>query len=291
MVVVAGLALALAGCSPNERESAALAPPGVFTLARLGHGDQVLIPGTSRIASSTLTYSLPEGARQGKPFWYRIRLHYRLTVAKDSGPGTITIWASTNDEAVAAVDFRTRRSAGKLEVVSSSVGLVQGSRRDLRSRLVWEGTFSNFIVHGGVRPGVNRLRFDLQEMGAARAESLTVYDDTAIVVDARGPASIELVPALEDRDIRVGEPFAVTYTIRNTGGVALPAGGELAIAVPPAMRVAGPRSRRLGRVPGGEAATGKFRLVARRAGTHEIKLSASTWGGSPIASLAVRVVG
>jgi hypothetical protein len=214
MARVGGLAafaaLALAGCTSANPGSHVLTPPGVFTLASMGHDDKTLTPGKSFGASATTAYSLPEGARQGRPLWYRLRLHYRAKVSEQSGPGTITIWASANDEAVAAIDLKVRRLGKRLDVVSSSVGLVEGGkRRPAGSRLDVEGTFSNFLVYGGVKPGLNELRFDVQQMGAARAEWVTIYEDTALVIDGSGPATIAFVPALEDRDIRVGEPFVL----------------------------------------------------------------------------------
>lgn len=259
-VFAAFAALALAGCASDNPGPQVLRPPGVFTLASMGHADQTLTPGKSSGASATTTYLLPEGARQGGPTWYRLRLHYRAKVSEQSGPGTITIWANANDEAVAAIDLEVRRLGQRLEVVSSSVGLVEGGKRGASSRLDVEGTFSNFLVYGGVRPGLNELRFDVQQMGAARAESVTIYEDTALVIDEAGPATIELVPALEDRDVRVGEPFVLRYEIRNTGGVALPAGGELAISLPRGVVVTGLEVHPLARVPGGGSAEGEYRL-------------------------------
>lgn len=281
--------LLVPACGSSDHEERVLKPPGTFTLAWLGHGDQVLVPGSSRIASVEVPYSLAQGARQGRPTWYKIRLHYRLAISNDSGPGTITVWASTNGEPVAAIDFRTSRKGRALEVESSSVGLVDGSRRTAGARLVWNGVFTNFLVLGGVRTGVNRLRFDVQESGAARAESLTVYEDTAIVVDGRGPATIDIVPSLVDRDIHVGEPFLVRYTIRNSGGVALTAGGTLSIRVPDGVLAAGDLGHRLRRLRAGETLRGEFRLVARRPGRHRIELTTSTWGGSPSVTLAAQV--
>jgi len=283
--------VALAGCTSKNSEPRALNPPGAFTLASMGYADQTLAPGTSPVASTTTTYSLPEGARQGNPLCYRLRLHYRARVSEQSGPGTITIWASTNDEAVAAIDLTVRRHGKKLEIVSSSVGLVEGGQRGASSGLDVEGTFSNFLVYGGVKPGLNELRFDVQQLGAARAESVTIYEDTALVVDRAGPAAIELVPSLKDRDIRVDEPFVVRYEIRNTGGVALAAGGKVVISVPEGVVVTGSAVHPVGRLPGGSSAEGEYRLIARRSGRHRIRLAASTWGGSPNVALAVNVSG
>lgn len=290
-MLAAFAAVALAGCTSDNPGSHALTPPGVFTLASMGHDNQILQPGESPFASTTTTYSLPEGARQGKPLWYRLRLHYGARLSEQSGPGTITIWASANDEAVAAIDLKVRRHGQRLEVVSSSVGLVEGGRRAASSRLDVEGTFSNFLVYGGVKPGLNELRVDVQQLGAARAESVTIYEDTALVVDEAGPATIELVPALEDRDVRVGKPFVFRYKIRNTGGVALAEGGTLVVSVPEGVIVTGPAVHPVGRVPAGSSAEGAYRLIARRPGRHRIRLTASTWGGSPNVALAVNVSG
>jgi hypothetical protein len=148
--------------------------------------------------------------------------------------------------------------------------------------------FTNYFQYSGVRPGRNILTFAVSQQEGARIKSLRVFPDSGILVSPNGPSAVELTPSLSDRDIRVGEPFRLKFSVRSVGEAAVPAGGKVAISAGP-LRVIGPRSVKLGRIPVGRAEAGAFKLVGVRAGNAPITLLATTSGGTAEVRLAARV--
>jgi hypothetical protein len=235
-----------------------------------------------------LPFRLPAGARQGPRTWYLFKLHYRLVIDQSSGTGLIWVNATSNGRAMALLTFRTARRGGKLRVRSTQAGLVAGSKLEESKRTTWDGVYTNFFTLGGVRPGRSRLTIGVFQEQEARVRSLRVFADSGIIVTRNGPASVELVPVLHDRDIRVGEEFRVGYRVESVGESAVPAGGTVTIGAV-GLKVVGARSALLGRIPAGKNRLGFFRLVADRPGTFPISLQVSSWGGTPVVQLAAHV--
>jgi hypothetical protein len=269
---------------------------GFWSLERMGYADQMITatemrdgyrPGTE-IAGRQFAFALPTGARQGPDDWYLFRLHYRLEIDERSGPGLITIGASSNGRAMAQILFRLSHSKAGLRVRGTSVGLVSGSQLRDEAQMTWEDVYTNFFQELGVRPGHSTLSVYVAQTEQAHVRSLRVFMDSGIIVTRNGPSSIELVPILRDRHIRVGEAFRVGYRVESVGASALPAGGTVTIQTS-GLDVIGAESARLGSIPAGRSATGSFQLVAARPGTFPITLQVSSWGGTRAVELAAKV--
>jgi hypothetical protein len=220
-----------------------------------------------------------------------VKLHYELVIAKDSGPGTIYLWASTNGRGAARIEFEVQRRNGGIRVKGNDLGMVTGSRQWTQRGLVREGTFENYLQYSGVKRGTNTLSFAYLVLGKARFERWRIFDDSGVVRVNSGPAKIELTPFITDRDIVTGERFSIRYEIRNTSRTPLPPGGRVSIVTPSnnALRVIGASSRHVEGIPGRAKAVGSFELKAKCAGSIPVTLESSSWGGSPSVRLAVKV--
>jgi hypothetical protein len=262
-----------------------------WSLRTMGYRDQEI---TQDKTSKTWEYKyrLPAGGEQGKPYWYRVKLHYRLEISKNSGPGTIYLWASTNGRGAASIEFNVRKEHGRIGVRGNDLGMISGSRRWTQKGLTREGAFENFLQNTGVRGGKNTLEFAYFVTGEARFKEWRVYDDSGIVRSRTGPAKITLTPFLEKKHISVGERFAVRYEIRNTSRMPLPPGGEVSVGTASnrTLRVIGASSKHVDRIPGLGRETGSFVLKAMKAGSAPVTIQASSWGGSPSIRIVVRVL-
>lgn len=263
---------------------------GFWSLDRMGYGDQVLTPGIGREWRKTL-FRLPQDAKQGEREWYLVKMHYEIAIARNSGPGTIYLWATTNGRAAASIEYKIVRRDGELVVNASDRGMITGSRQRTESKLVWEGEFKNFLQNSGVRSGKNTLSFSYLVLGKARFQQWRVFSDSGIIRSRNGPAQIELTPSISDRDIEVGDRFRIDYTIRNTSRTPVPPGGRISLLVSSktAVNVAGQSSKAIDRILGLESLSGSFELRARRCGSIPVTLEASGWGGSPSVRLEVHI--
>ena len=201
-------------------------------------------------------------------------MRYRLEIDEDSAPGLITVSSSSNGRTMAALDFRVLEPGSPPLVRGTAVSLT-GSKLRQGRKTTWEGTFANYFQYSGVRPGRNVLTFGVSQQEGARLKSLRVFPDSGILVTRNGPSAVELTPSLSDRDIRVGESFRLKFSVRSVGEAAVPAGGKVAISAGP-LRVIGPRSIKLGRIPLGRAETGVFKLVGERSGNSPITQRVTT---------------
>jgi hypothetical protein len=250
-----------------------------------------MITQNSERNSREFEFRLPPNAKQGGGEWYLVRLHYELVIAKDSGPGTIYLWASTNGRGAASIEIEVQRRNGEIRVKGNDLGMVTGSRRWTQRGLVRESTFENYLQYSGVKGGKNTLSFAFIVLGKARFERWRIFEDSGVVRAHSGPAKIELTPFITDRDIVPGERFSIRYEIRNTSRMPLPPGGRVSIVTPSnnALRVIGTSSRHVEGIPGLAKAVGSFELKAKCAGSIPVTLESSSWGGSPSVRLAVKV--
>jgi hypothetical protein len=163
-------------------------------------------------------FRLPEGARQGSDAWYLIRLRYRLTFARESGPGLAWVIGDTNGRTSAQVEYTVARRSGGLRVRRTSVDLVNGQLARTFASRTDSVTFTNYLQLEGVRGGENELRIRLEESGLTRVERLELLPGTAIVRTGRSPYPLALEARLLDERVRAGEAFRVGVTVSNRTG-------------------------------------------------------------------------
>lgn len=266
--------------------------PGVWTLARLGYEDQVLEPRDS-IATASVAYRLPADARQGGEFWYRVRLHFTVELARASGSGRIYVSAGTG----AATDVRTsaqiivkvRRTTRGLTFVVDTLDLTRGHRvRRVEGRFA-SVRFENFVPYGGVVPGDNVLAFRVEEYGNARARRVHFFDDSGIVVSALSPARTAVAVTARPRLSFVGDVVTVSARVANSGGLTAPRGTVTLIAPARAFSVIGRRVRSTPAVPGGSQVTTRFRLRTRIPGRFRVRVVARNALESELGYATVRV--
>jgi hypothetical protein len=264
---------------------------GVWTLKRLGYGDQVfdVHPNVPR-QSLDVRYRLPKGARQGPINWYLIRLHFRITVASDSGDGRVYVESTTNGWGSAQIRFDVMRKAdGSLIVRSDALGLVKGSEVKTGSDLTREITFRNYIPYKGVRPGANPWTFLLEQYDGARVEALRIFSDSAIEYTRLAPAKIDVLATPSATLIRAGQEFQVRVVVKNTGGQAA-SQGKVSVRFPhDKLRLVGSPTRRLPTLAGGESTTARFRFRSLRRGSVLIEVGASSGLSHDEAIVGIRV--
>jgi hypothetical protein len=295
IIALIGYAVYL-GCARNESKTSQrlIARYGLVSLREMGYDDQLLKNADADAASKrVLEFAFPEGARQGSRDWYMLKLRYRIAISKRSGTGKIYLYAATNGRSAAMIVFSVKRRGDRIDVERSDVGVVTGNRQERSRKLIWDGTFTNYLQTAGVREGKSSLTFKYLELGRARIEYWKVFDDSGIVRTRSGPSHIEIVPSISDRRIDIGERFRVDYRVNNTNNTPVPAGGRVWLRVlsGDALVVIGSRSTSIGRMPGGGYVSGSFEIEAKKAGLIPIALEASSWAGSPRVRLAVRVRG
>lgn len=205
----------------------------------------------------------------------------------DSGPGRIYVVAATNGRTCASVRLTIEQRGGKLHVTSDELGLVAGRERRTGTTLSREIDFSNFLQYRGVRPGLNELTLEVDRAGAALAESVEILDDSGIERSTLGPAAVKLSLHLPDRDIRVGERFALQFELRNAGETVVPR-ATVQINLGRGLEALGPAQKAITWPPTAKA-TGEFSLRALEPGRLPLEVSAAAAGSLPVASLRVPV--
>jgi hypothetical protein len=192
--------------------------PGVWTLARLGYGSQVIAGRLdSPVQERTLRFALPPGAHQGRRSWYLIRLHYRVWIDPRSTDGRFYVTAATDGQTSASTRFTLERSDSGLSVVRDDLGLVRGHEVREGRALVQTVRFENYIPYRGIRPRANTLRFGLSRYEGALVRRLEVLPDSALVLTRVGPPRLRISLSLDDSHIFVGERFGLRVAAYNTG--------------------------------------------------------------------------
>ena len=191
---------------------------GMWTLHTLGYSDEVRHGTTADYGRPKIFFGLPAGAKQGPKDWYLVRLHMRVVIAPDSGPGKIDISATTDSAACGLIAFRVGRSTGGPTVTWTSVGIVDGVRSGTSVSGTIELRYANYLQIGGVRPGSNDLDFQISQHGSARVAEVRFLDDSGIEFSPLGPANVRLTAErASSAPVHVGQRFAVRVALRNRG--------------------------------------------------------------------------
>jgi len=263
---------------------------GLWTLHELGYADEVRHGTTADYRRPRIFFRLPAGASQGPRNWYLVRLHVRVVLASDSGPGKVDVSATTDSAACALIELRVRRSAGHPTVAWTSVGIVDGSRSGTSPSGTVELRYANYLQAGGVRPGQNELDFQIGQHGSARVAEVRVFDDSGIEFTPLSPANVRLTAErASSAPVHVGERFAVRVAVRNRGERAARAIRVSATYPTKLLSLATREPIRVALLRHGASATRQLVFVARRTGTAPIFLSAETSSNHPGDLVTVKI--
>lgn len=280
------MTLALAG-APGRSATApvTISGFGLWTLKKLGYPDEVRHGTASDLKRPMIYFALPAHASQGPQNWYVLRLHLRLTLAPDSGPGTVDVSATTDQATCALISFR----AGDARRIDwTGVGIVDGVTRGSSRSGVVELRYANYLQRSGVKSGRNDLDFQLAQHGKVHVAELRIFDDSGIEYTPLSPANVRLV-ARAVPSVRVGQTIVVRFTLRNVGE-----------RVARSIRVAAsyPRTRltlvashgiRVPSLRASHSVTGSFVFHGRTAGKAPVFVAAQTSSNHPGDSVTVVV--
>ena len=301
-LLVTGVCLALAGpASASIRGKGVLITrTGTWTFSRLGLPTIVVRPGRSQWRDVVVNraFRLPAGARQGRSLrpgvkFFRLRLHYEVDIAPDTGPGEIIFSVNTNGAGgtSAQIIFNVRRlPSGKMTVSSDSLGLVGGHVIRQGRKQVWRGHFENYIPYPGVRAGDNSLGVVVEHLpdDNAHAARAVVYPDSAIVYAPISPARLGLqlhLPA----SARVGERVPIQVTVKNLGGHRTVA-GTVGIGLIPPRAALEPPPAHLAPLNGRQSRTITFFVTPKRSGNFRVIAGARAGLSNPQRYATLRVV-
>ncbi len=191
------------------------------------HGVSVFRAGfparTARISPghpASWNYRLLEGATQGGPVWYVLRLHVEVAVRHQTR-SLAYLSASTNGWTAAQIEMKAVRIGGRLVTSTSSLGLVDGLIKQSTRKKVFRLRFANYLQRRGVRGGRNRLTVRVDLPRAPRVVTVRVLPDTEIIRTATPPPSLSLHVSWPSRESpRVGKPFTIHWGLSNRSALA-----------------------------------------------------------------------
>lgn len=263
---------------------------GLWTLRELGYTDEVRHATNADYDRPRIFFGLPAEASQGPRNWYLVRLHVRLVLAPNSGPGKILLSATTNGAACALIEFRAAPKAGRPTIRWTSVGIVDGARSGSSSSRTVELRYANYLQKSGVRPGTNELDFQVARYGSVRIDEVRIFDDSGIEFTPLSPANVRLAATrTSTRPVHIGESFVVHFSLRNRGDRAA-RGIRVSASYPAKLLLL--KTRQPIRIPTlrhGASATGRLVFVARRAGKTPIFVTASTSSNHPGDAITVKI--
>jgi hypothetical protein len=260
--------------------------PGVWSLGRLGSG-AIDFPLEGIVERRSIPFLLPQHARQGRPRWYLVRLHFTITFANSARAGTVLISALTDGRASAQIEFNVRRRAdGGNTIRWRTLDYIRGAQTKATTSRRVEVRFQNYLQFRGVRAGKNSLAIQFERFKGAEVESLRIHRDSGIEVSNTGPARLRVLPEDDIIEVTEGEEFAVRYTITNVGD--RPA---LHVRVAPdfadRFQLLGQRAQNRAVVR--ESLRGQFRFRARASGVYPLAIFVDSGTNHPGAVVEVRV--
>lgn len=258
---------------------------GLWTLKRLGYPDEVRHGTASDLKRPMIYFALPPRAAQGPQNWYVLRLHLRLTLAPDSGAGTVDVSATTDQATCALISFRVGAAR---RIDWTGVGIVDGVTRGSSRNATVELRYANYLQRSGVKSGRNDLDFQLAQHGKAHVAELRVFDDSGIEYTPLSPANVRLV-ARAAPAVHVGQTVVVRFALRNVGERAA---RDIRVAASyPRTRLAlvAAHGTRVSSLRQSRSAAGSFVFRARTAGKAPVFIAAQTSSNHPGDSVDVVV--
>lgn len=205
------------------------------------HGDDV--PISSRVTKLEMPIAFPDHARQGDPEWYLIRLHFRITFAKDSTRGFADVSASTNGRTAALFEFVQHGVGSHRRFEWNSTNLLDGALHGAGTGASFTAGERNFLQIHGVRPGRGTLSFQLEQHQGIRVSRLHIYPDSQILITRDGPGTLTQRLMPPSNTLTAGSKASIGYRLIPHGR---PQRVELQILAPPGIALLGPTTRRLG---------------------------------------------
>ena len=207
--------IAFSGCTfgggPVGSQPGALKENKAITFADLGWSDDRVISADSLPA--IVRFQLPDGAVQGDPVWYGLRLKFQW-LGNPGQPGDFAfLYGGWNGEAV--YQFKTKRLSDLDEGFHwSMVDAVNGGSHGYESGPTMVVTSTNFAQIKSVKEGWNELSLFLGLLDASNREvRVLISKESEIVATRWGPAH---VVGSATADVR-GDAIDVLVEGRNMG--------------------------------------------------------------------------
>jgi hypothetical protein len=188
---------------------------GFWSLTRLGSGPVVFEEVQER-ARASIPYILePERARQGPGNWYQIRLHAKVVF----GPGTgrAYLFAGHNGYASALIEYEGTTLGEQRRIVRTGTSYIDGSSKVTLRSDDDELRYRNYLQDGAVQPGLNHVRFSVEERGL-ELKRVEILPDSGIEYSRQGPARLTLAARLPRKPLRKGQRAVLAVEVRNLGG-------------------------------------------------------------------------
>lgn len=284
--VAAAVALAFAAAQGlSASQPVTIRGFGLWTLQKLGYPDEVRHGTASDLKRPMIYFALPPRASQGPQNWYVLRLHLRLTLAPDSGPGTIDVSATTDQATCALISFRVGVAR---RVDWTGVGIVDGVTRGSSRTGTAELRYANYLQRSGVKAGRNDLDFQLAQHGKVHVAELRIFDDSGIEYTPLAPANVRL-DAHVAPTVRVGRTIVVRFVLRNVGERAA-RNIRVAASYPRArLTLVATHGARVSALRQNRSTSGSFVFRARKTGKAPVFVAAQTSSNRPGDSVAVVV--
>ncbi|WP_343976276.1 hypothetical protein [Kribbella koreensis] len=159
-------------------------------------------------------FRLPEGAANGKPDWYLMKLDLRLRFAAQAR-GEWAVVGDMNGFTGARVDFSVERG----QATVSSLSLLGGRRTRTTDAAEVTEQFVNYAQDGGLIPGkVNVLSFRIEAEKAAGLTSVEVLPTSGLELTKAQPDEIGLGTPDKALVAAVGETIEVPFGVSRRGG-------------------------------------------------------------------------
>ncbi|MGZ4385695.1 MAG: hypothetical protein ACXVZO_02095 [Gaiellaceae bacterium] len=257
---------------------------GFWTMRKLGYPDEVRHHAQADLARKPIYYALPAGASQGPKDWYIVRLHVRVTVDPDSGPGMIEVGASTDMVGCADLVFIVKRVNGQATISWATSGIVDGFTRGRSDSNVADVRYSNYVTMPGTKPGVNTLDFQVGPVSdAVKLEEVRfVASDSGIEFSPIGPADVELHAHLASKPpFRVGDKIRIAFTLRNSGERTATRITVSPVYEPKLLKLVSASRSRFAKLRSGQVVTGSFVFLAQRVGFPRVFLGGDSSSNAP----------
>jgi hypothetical protein len=260
---------------------------GEWSLTRLGYAGVKLRGGHGRQRASVL-YRLPSGARQGGNTWYLVALHFRIRFEMPAD-GLAYVSALHNGFASAQIKFRRETTRGEAVTIWNSVSLLTGPTRAATRKKVVTVRYRNYLPFAGVKPGVNVLTFQLEEIGTPGVADVRILADSSIDKRRDGPPLLKISAIPSSTRLKVGETGSVAVTVENVGGTALGKTG-VTIDVPEgAFELMGRSTVSVMRLAPHQRFAHTFRVRALRRGPWELGVFGKSTSNHPAVAVMISV--
>jgi hypothetical protein len=229
----------------------------------------------------SLPVALPPGVKDGKQWWYLVRLRLKFFAGADSAKRNLEVSASVDGYASNSILLRVRHSKGcKGEAVGwSTLDLFGGQRKGQHCGASLAIRSLNFTQLRAIRPGRRVLSIDLAG-GLAADDRLVVLPGSGIFKSRAGPGRLAFAKIRDVDVLPVGEwtPLAVRLFNRGDRPVKV---SSVSVSSGHGLDVR-PRVRRLSKVLGPDRSTQvSFRLRPHQAHGYRLIFSAESTSNSP----------